>query len=732
MLAGGLGFAANALPLKSLEWMTEGLRLQLRAKVEGVPPTGEVVLIGVDVRSVHELGRWPFPRSYHGQLMDWLGRGEKTRPSVLGWDILFTEEDLNPGMDSLLVEPTVRKDYPVVMGAQFDEAAAGLMVVTGGRPALVPPRLTAPLAKAEGALKRLPDRVGGQLPIPLLLESTSFAFLNADADSDGVVRRFPLVVRVGDNVYPSLVLDLMMKHLHVGAAQVEIIPGVAVVIHENGGGERRIPVDKAGYFTLNYRYELRSEKFPNGIDEISYVVLHETLLKQVEFGEKGEAPATGGKIAIVGQTAVGLSDIGPSPLNGQSAKVLVHINALENILRGDYLRPVSRWPGLVVILLLGLGAAWVLEVRRSIYVILIPVLAVAFAAVAWLLLVWGNWMVPLAVPLVAFAVQQAAVTMLKIREEQAQRDRIRRMFGSYVSPELVRRMVDARVEPQLGGHEDEISAFFSDIQGFSAFSEVLSPADLVVLLNEYLGAMTDILQDSGGALDKYIGDAIVAMFGGLVPLPDHARRACEATAKMQLRQAELRAKWTAQGDRWPPLVHAMRTRIGINSGSVVVGNMGSSHRFNYTMMGDTVNLAARCESGAKSFGAYAVATGATVTAAKAAGCECVFRLLDRIVVKGRTEPVEIFEIVALSPAHLPEGAVRCLELFEKGRMHYLQQEWDAATQCFEEAIPLEPLQVERDAGVEANPSLLMRARCIGLKAHPPGAAWDGVYRMTSK
>lgn len=728
-----LGLAAELLPLKRLEWLTEDLRLQLRARTEwgGKPLTGEVVLLGVDERSLHQLGRWPFLRSVHGQLMDWLGRTSE-KPSVLTWDILFTEESYDPGMDSLMVEPLARGAYPVIMGAQFDEAASDLMVVIKGTPTAVPARLAKPLALAAGALASLPDRGGGQLPIPLLLETTSFAFLNADADADGVVRRFPLVVRVKNRIYPSLSLATLMAHWAVGREHVEIIPGDAVVLKPAQGPERRIPIDEEGNYTLNYRHELQSGRFPGRVEKLSYSTLHESLLKRVELGMDDPLPSLRGKIVMVGQTAEGLSDIGPSPLVSQSPKVLVHFNALENMLRGDYLRHAPLWPGLVIVLLVGLGVAWVLDKRRSVYVAMVPLLLMATSGVAWGLLVAGNLMVPLALPLLAFVVQQAVVISSKLREEQAQRDRIRRMFGSYVSPELVRRMVEARSEPQLGGHEDEITAFFSDIQGFSEFSEVLPPADLVLLLNEYLGSMTDILQESGGALDKYIGDAVVAMFGGLVPLTDHARRACEVAAKMQMRQAELRAKWLAQGNRWPALVHAMRTRIGLNSGVVVVGNMGSHHRFNYTMMGDAVNLAARCESGGKTFGAYTVATAATVSAAKAKGCKCVFRPLDRIVVKGRREPVEIFEIVALSPARLPEGAARCLELFAEGRSHYLKQEWDAALKCFEDAAPLEPLQPGRDAGVEANPSLLMQARCRKLKLNPPGTDWDGVYRMTTK
>jgi adenylate cyclase len=728
-----LGMAAELLPLKRLEWLTEDLRLQLRAQVgtSGKSLTGEVVLVGVDEQSLHELGRWPFERSYHGQLMDWLGQTSE-KPTVLAWDILFTEESYDPGMDRLMVEPLARGDFPVIMGAQFDRAASDLMVVIKGRPAAVPASLVRPLALAEGALATLPDQGGGQLPVPLLLETSSFGFLNAEADADGVVRRFPLVVRVQDRIYPSLSLATLMAHWGLGSEHVEIIPGDAVVLRPEHGPERRIPIDEKGDYTLNYRHELRSERFAAGIEKLSYWKVYDALLKRVGMSMDDPLPPLRGKIVLVGQTAEGLSDIGPSPLVSQSPKVLVHFNALENMLRGDYLRHAPLWPGLMALLFVGLGVAWVLDKRRSVYVAMVPLVLVVSAGTAWGLLVAGNLMVPLAVPLLAFVVQQSVVISSKLREEQAQRDRIRRMFGSYVSPELVRRMVEARSEPQLGGHEDEITAFFSDIQGFSDFSEVLPPADLVLLLNEYLGSMTDILQASGGALDKYIGDAVVAMFGGLVPLTDHARRACEAAAKMQLRQAELRAKWSVQGDRWPPLVHAMRTRIGLNSGVVVVGNMGSHHRFNYTMMGDAVNLAARCESGAKTFGAYTVATWTTVSAAKAKGCECVFRPLDRIVVKGRREPVEIFEIVALSPAHLPEGAVRCLELFAEGRSHYLRQDWDTALKCFEDAASLEPLQPGRDVGVEANPSLLMQARCRALKSNPPGVNWDGIYRMTTK
>lgn len=732
LLALVLGSAVNWGPLKSLEWGAEKLRLVLRAHVHQPDPTGQVVLLAVDVKSINALGQWPFPREQHGELMRGMGEFPETIPAVLAWDIMFTEEAHEPWRDQALAAPLAKKVFPVIMGAQSDKLASDLKVSVHGLAKVVPEFLAPPLAKATGALANLNDQRGGVLPLQRMLELSTFAFLDADPDEDGVVRRLPLVVRIKDNVYPSLVLKTLMVYLKLKPSQVEIIPGEAIVLRPLNAPARRIPIDDQGNYTLNYFYELKASDFKKFIPEVSYSDLNEALARRSVGDTAAELPDISGKIVILGQSALGLSDIGPSPIEGQSPKVMVHINALENILRGQYLRHTSVWPGLILLLALGVGAAWVLEKNRGLYVVLVPVLMVFSAGVTWGFLMFGNVMVPLAVPLLAFVAQQAFVTTLKIREEQAHRDRIRKMFGSYAPPEVVKRLVELKSDLQLGGHESDITPLFSDIQGFSQFSEVLSPSDLGLLLNEYLGAMTDVIYRNNGLLDKYIGDAVVAMFGGLLPLPDHARRACESAALMQQQQAKLRAKWQSEGTRWPKLVHDMRTRIGLNSGLAVVGDMGSRHRLAYTMMGDNVNLAARCESGAKTFGVYTLVTGATVASAKAHGCTCVFRALDKIVVKGRSKPVEIFELVALTEADLPAGARECLEQFETGRQHYVKQEWELAIACFTEAAKNEPLQPERDAGVEANPSRLMIERCHALQAKPPGENWDGVYKMTTK
>jgi adenylate cyclase len=325
----------------------------------------------------------------------------------------------------------------------------------------------------------------------------------------------------------------------------------------------------------------------------------------------------------------------------------------------------------------------------------------------------------------------AAVTWQLVREEK-QKGRIKGMFGTYVSPQLVERMVESGEEPRLGGVEENITAYFSDIQSFSGFSEKLSPPRLVELMNEYLTACTDIVQAEGGTLDKYIGDAVVAMFGAPLTLPDHAHRACVAAVRVQRRNAELREKWRHEGEKWPQIVHALQTRIGLNTGPVVVGNMGSHSRFNYTMMGDNVNLAARMESGAKSYGVYTMVTESTKVACETHGGDrIVFRFLDRIVVKGRVQPVPVFEAVGLRKDLSPR-AEECLRDYDRGIRAYLARDWSGAREAFSRSASTESNQPGVTPGVETNPSMVMLERCEHMLLHPPAADWDGVYVMKAK
>ena len=318
--------------------------------------------------------------------------------------------------------------------------------------------------------------------------------------------------------------------------------------------------------------------------------------------------------------------------------------------------------------------------------------------------------------------------------EQKAKGRLKGMFGSYVSSDLVEQMVASGQEPSLGGEETAITAFFSDVQAFSSFSELLTPTGLVDLMNEYLTAMTNILQEERGTLDKYIGDAIVAMYGAPIPMDDHAYQAVRTAILMQQKQIELRKKWVPEVEKWGKchsLVTQMQTRIGCNTGTATVGNMGALDRFNYTMMGDMVNLAARCESGAKAYGAYIMVTEETKLASEKTRDDIAFRYLDRIVVKGRSQPVAMFEPTGFMN-ELSQETQDCLDCFRQGIDKYLLQDWDGALSLFEKAKEMEPNKPGVTPGVKDNPSMILIDRCKVMKENPPGDEWDGVYVMTTK
>jgi adenylate cyclase len=317
-------------------------------------------------------------------------------------------------------------------------------------------------------------------------------------------------------------------------------------------------------------------------------------------------------------------------------------------------------------------------------------------------------------------------------QEQKAKQEMKGMFGNYVSPEVVNQLIKSGQPPQLGGHNEEITAYFSDIQGYSSFSEKLSAARLVELLNEYLTVCTDIIQEEGGTLDKYIGDAVVAMFGAPIPLKDHAYRACVTTLRVQRALDALRERWVAQGEVWPLTVRQMRSRIGLNTGNAVVGNMGSRTRFNYTMTSDDVNLAARMESGAKSWGTFIMCTEATRAACAAHGGDrIVFRPLGCIVVKGRSQAVPIFELTGLKE-EVSDQTRECLAVFAEGLACYHARDWAGALECFKRSELLEPLRPGVSPGVNANPSMAYLDLVADCLVNPPPEDWGGVYVMKEK
>lgn len=712
-----------ALALAQTTWIqnvqNQALDVRTRWRAAYQPPSDpRVAVIGIDDESIERMGRWPFPREFHGQF---LVLASAAKASVVAWDILFTEPDTAaPQNDTKLIGGALvsrLRGTEVIFGAVTNE--------TPGPAGSAP--LTRPIERIEGDISKLHGDEAMLPPLPALQDRAQIGMVDTPPGPDGVRREVPLLARVGDKVYFSLSMQALLRFWKVKPEEVSVRLGDAIYI-KTSTIERRIAINETGRYLINYRFGLE------GANTFGYAALLEGLNRaQVEGVADPNLPDLSGKILLVGQVATALTDNGPTPFSGFTPLVLVHANVIENILREDYVRRVPAgwmWLGGTLAGIIGLATLSNRSfVAQVLFFLGFPVLYGFISTVAW---IQQSLWLPIVWPILGFSTLQVFMISRRLLAEQRAKAQIKGMFGTYISPALVNRMVDSGEAPRLGGHEEDITAYFSDIQGFSTFSEKLPPERLVELMNEYLTVCTDIVQEEGGTLDKYIGDAVVAMFGAPIALPDHAFRACVAAQRVQAQLEVLRAKWQAEGDKWPQIVGRMQSRIGLNSGACVVGNMGSRTRFNYTMMGDNVNLAARMESGAKSWGVYTMCTEATKKACEEHGGDrVVFRPLGKIVVKGRSQPVPVFEIVGLKETVTAETR-ECIGLFVQGLELYYARDWAGARSKFEASAKLEPHDPVKTPGVVDNPSHVY----LGIVAHceiePPPPNWGGEFIMQVK
>ncbi len=607
------------------------------------------------------------------------------------------------------------------------------------------------------------DRAADAVPrwVPLFAETTGtdhtnniiygFLTFTPDVTPDFVMDEGDKVKLLNPNGGPPLELPkvqhvtfyhmsvkLALAYLGLDDHNVKRSADALDIVDNNGKTLIHIPLTKEQLVEVNWFSKWINDKLNPRVSALD-VVVNGTMLgtgtpaeeaaRQQFFKQFNDA------IVLIGPVDQTLKDLAPTPFDSETVPMVgVYGNLLKTFFTGEFIHRTPLWIKTMILFALTavIGALATYGGKHSgaakiaALVLLLGYILGVFEAFAHF-----NLVLPLVAPTGAAFTTALVGVVVRLIEEEKQKKRIKGMFGTYISPELVNKMVESGEEPKLGGEQLTISIFFSDVQGFSSFSEVLTPEKLVELMNEYLTAMTDILQAESGTLDKYIGDAVVAMFGAPIHVTDNAVRCCVAACRMQKRLAELRQKWVHEGDKWPPLVHKMRSRIGLNTGPAVVGNMGSTSRFNYTMMGDDVNLGARLESGAKQFGVYTMCSEATKTGCEQIEQSVLFRRLNRIKVKGRSTPVEVYEVVCLRRDAAPE-TLRCIEIYEEGLALYFAQKWDEAIAKFSEAEKLEPLQPGRDVGVEHNPSELMQKFCAKMKQHPPAKDWDGVFEMTEK
>ena len=665
--------------LHALETTSERWRSAWCAK--GPQADEPIILIALDQASLDWGQRensfsWPWPRAAYAPVVDFCRRAGARS---LSFDLLLTEAS--------------------VYGVEDDQAFAAALVnfpATVGSFALGAPGGSADdIPAGEARLQKFtPLRTAEQaaLPVSPLLEAfTQLGDVSAQPDSDGLFRHITLLSGLGERKMPALSLAAFL----VANPQVRLKAQPHRLLINNF----LIPFDAQGRSRLRYRGPAAS--FPT----LSAAAVIQSELQLLA----GESPTLDpqflhGAHVIFGLTAPGLFDLRPTPQDGVFPGMEIHATALDNLLAGDFLHEVASWVTGVLALLLaliaGVSVRFCRSLRQTLFVVvlLLPLgLLAGFIAYAW------NWWLPVAPVATATALALIGGVAVNFATEGRKKREIRRAFNQYLHPSVIEQLVDHPEKLRLGGEKRELSIFFSDLQGFSTISEQLEPEALIGLLNEYLTEMTDIILDSGGTIDKYEGDAIIAFWNAPLEQPDHACRAVDAAMACQQRLAELRPIFHQR------FGHDLIMRIGVNTGPAVVGNMGSTRRFDYTMLGDAVNLAARLEGVNKVFGTDILLAQSTRAALDD---RTELREIARVRVVGRREPVQIFTPLT-AEVSLPLAA------FEAARQLFVQGQFQAAEQAFQPLAAADPA------------AAAYLCHCRQLQQQPP-ADWQGVWDLSAK
>jgi adenylate cyclase len=465
--------------------------------------------------------------------------------------------------------------------------------------------------------------------------------------------------------------------------------------------ETEIPIDSWNRMIINYCGPEFTFKYYSFCDVID-----------------GKIPATAfsNKIVFLGATASGLGDFIATPFSSQTPGVEKHATVVENILHEKFL---VRGRGevfhdIMAILCICLAMGIFLPLLPSIWGgVASASLWFGYNSYVYMRFVNDGTWLNMVYPGIAVIVCFSSIILYRFMSEEKRRKEVKFAFENFMDPKVVNEILKEPENIKLGGEEKEVTVLFSDIEKFSTISEKMPPAELIEFLNEYLSEMTDIILAHGGFLDKYIGDAIVAAFGTPLSQQDHAVRACLAAIDNQKKLSELNKKFREMGKM------EIKARIGLNSGNVLVGNVGSTNRLSYTVIGDEVNLGARLEAANKYYGTYTMISERTYELAKD---HIEARELDMIRVVGKEKPVKVYELVDRK-GEIQEVRREILKLYEKGLKEYLNREWQRAITLFQNVLSKDP---------HDGPSLTYVKRCKAYAQNPPSEDWDGVYTLESK
>ncbi|MGV8992402.1 MAG: CHASE2 domain-containing protein [Thiobacillus sp.] len=687
-----------------------------------IGPDDRIAILDIDEASLKSVGRWPWSRDTMAALVDKLH--DHYYVGALGFDVVFAEPDNSSGLNSLkqlaksdlagsrefqtaLKQLAPRLDFdarfaqaladrPIAMGFYFIPAGYG-DTKSGSLP---PPSL--PLSVFDPLQPGMPSATGYGANLPTYQSvAQGTGFFNMRADEDGTARQMHLVAPYGDGYYPAL----SAATLRVAFGSDPLIAGVekssilgrqyAAPWVEVGG--IRVPLSADGTVYVPYR---AGAPFP-------YLSVAQVLAGKVPLAQLEN------RIVLLGSTAPGLADLRNTPFSNAFPGVEIHAHLIAGMLDGTTRStpPWARDAQLAAVLILGGVLTFVLlrfgpVVGLASSIGLLALLLAAYAAA------WSRfWVVPMAAPMLTVFGLYAFNTAYGFFAASRNKRQMTKLFGQYVPPELAAEMSQDPAHYTMDGQSRDMTVLFSDIRGFTNFSENLSPAELSEVLNAYLSTMTHIVQNQRGTIDKYIGDAIMAFWNAPVDLTDHASRAVQTALEMQAALPELNKEFAARG--WPDV----KIGVGVNTGRMSVGNMGSEFRMSYTVMGDAVNLGSRLEGITKQYGVGILVTQTTVEADPVH----VFMKVDDVRVKGKVKPVAIYQPLGRKD-ELSEQAVMSARVFEEAYKRYQSSDWEGATKMLTElkettAFALADIYLERIAH---------------FREAPPPEDWDGVFVYTTK
>ncbi|MBA5874231.1 MAG: CHASE2 domain-containing protein [Nitrospira sp. CR1.2] len=699
-LAVGLAVFGLVAGLRMTGWFEvvelKALDHLVRRYADPAKADSNLVLLAIDESSLEAFGRWPWPRDRYGYVVRYL---KQAGARAVVFDVMFFEPDENAEeFDQSFADDMRAADnvfLPMLFQAEPHPISSDLQARA---------TLNVELPESDRAAER---QAGVKPPIPLLAQrARGLGVINLSADADGPTRRIPLLGQMSGQFVPHL--SLAVARYVLGADGISLKDGRVQI------GSISVPLDADGQLLIRWH---------GSLEETYHVRKYSIgrVLQAFAQQQKGERPGLDAtlfkdKVVFIAGTAAGLYDLRVTPFSSATPGVLIHMAALDNLLHGQGLQAAPSWFALTVLVVLCLASAGTFMLFRS-YPVKFGVtlgLAVAYyGLVAHAFEGHARWL-ELVFPEVALALTFGTAATVEYVTEGKQRRLMRAAFDKYMSSEVVEEIMRNPEAIKLGGEKKEISILFSDIAGFTTISEKMTPEDLVALLNRYLSAMTTIIKTTHrGNVNKYLGDGIMALFGAPLDDPKHASLACYAALDCQAELARLRRIWMEEG------LPEIGARIGINSGPCIVGNMGSEERMEYTVTGDSVNLASRLEGASKYYDTLILIGQRT---AELAQNDVEVREIDLLRVKGKKEPVVVFELLGRN-GQVAEEKRRVVDRYLQGMAAYKQRDFETACTRFTEALALDPSD---------GPSRVYVERSTTYRQAPPPADWDGVYEMTSK